>query len=228
MSQKWETHHKKSRRNLGKTVAEVIFIYLLTLGIYYYAVPYVVSGSSTIEKAISTIINGNQQTPVAINQNWVSEFMAIVNQYRANESAPPLSYSSYLSSFAEIRFNTMTANDNYEISHYGFDQDFNSYFAGQSISAGEVVFFPAGETPEQFVQSLIKYAPLHWELLMNPTFTHYGYYIGIGKTVVAESYGSITPFEIPGPNINVTQYIINEGYTPVVENSTWLVIELSS
>ncbi|MGC8848820.1 MAG: CAP domain-containing protein, partial [Conexivisphaera sp.] len=178
----------------------------------------------------STFTSSFAPASTAVNQTWVSDFMAIVNQYRANESAPPLAYSAYLASFSEIRFHTMTAGNNYEISHYGFDQDFNSYFSGQSISVGEVVFYPSGETPSQFVGTLMDDAPLHWKLLMDPEFTQYGYFIGEGNTVLAEGFGagSSSTVEIPGPNINITQFIIDQGYTPVVQNATWLVIDLAS
>ncbi|MGB9734347.1 MAG: CAP domain-containing protein [Conexivisphaera sp.] len=236
-SAQWRSHRR--RRRIGrKEILVAIFIAIL-----FVIVSMAIMGSNYTQMQTppaSTVANQTPSTSTftssfapastAVNQTWVSDFMAIVNQYRANESAPPLAYSAYLASFSEIRFHTMTAGNNYEISHYGFDQDFNSYFSGQSISVGEVVFYPSGETPSQFVGTLMDDAPLHWKLLMDPEFTQYGYFIGEGNTVLAEGFGagSSSTVEIPGPNINITQFIIDQGYTPVVQNATWLVIDLAS
>ena len=210
--------HRIGRREILVIIAVVVLFILVSIVI--------MSSNSSTSASIPT-----PPALTTVNRTWVSDFIAIVNQYRANESAPPLTYSSYLASFSEIRFHTMTAGDNYEISHYGFDQDFNSYFSGQSIAVGEVVFYPEGETPSQFVTTLIDSAHLYWKLLMDPEFTQYGYFVGRGDAVIAEGVGAGSPpstIEIPGPNINITQFIANEGYTPVVQNSTWLVIDLAS
>ncbi len=163
---------------------------------------------------------------VIIDSNWVSQFISIVNEYRAEEGAQPLQYCPWLSEFAQVRFNTMIQNP--AISHYGYDQDFEEYL-GQYQSfliPGEEAFGLSSYSPSQFVQDLINNAPLHWRGLMNPNYTYYGYYIGNGPDYVV--IGSCPVTEIPGPNINIPQYYQSYGCQYELENTTWLVIELSN
>ena len=142
-----------------------------------------------------------------------------------NESEQPLEYCPWLSNFAQIRFNTMIKNP--EISHYGYDQDYEEYFSRYFyVMGGEEVFYPSGYSPDQYVQDLINNAPLHWEELMNSEFYYYGYYIGNGPTIII--IGNCPVTEVTGPNINVSQYFESYGCQIIWENSTWLVIELSN
>ena len=67
------------------------------------------------------------QTSIEIDASWVQQFMAEVNQNRSALGESALRYSSTLSQFSQIRFNTMVAN--YTISHYGFDQDVAPFFS---------------------------------------------------------------------------------------------------
>jgi len=175
--------------------------------------------SATIQSAITSI----QPT---INSTWVFQFFSIVNQYRQSTGAPPLQYCPWLDNFAHIRFETMIQNP--AISHYGFDQDYNEYLSQYQdfLSVGEEVLYPNGYTPKDYVQYMQSNAPIHWEGLLNSNYMYYGYYIGYGPTYAI--IGSCSVTEIPGPNINVPQYLQSYGCSVDIENDTWLVIELSN
>jgi len=115
---------------------------------------------------------------------------------------------------------------NPEISHYGFDQDFNEYFSQyQDLLVSEEVLYPDGYTPKGYVQVLQSEAPIHWEGLLDANYTYYGYYIGYGPTYAI--IGSCPVTEIVG-SVNVPQYFQSYGCSVELENSTWLVIELSN
>ncbi|MFP3313207.1 MAG: CAP domain-containing protein [Thermocladium sp.] len=165
-------------------------------------------------------------TQSTIDPTWVSQFISIVNQYRQSSGAPPLQYCQWLSNFAYVRFETMIQNP--AISHYGFDQDFNKYLSQYQgfLMVGEEGLYPSGYTPSEYVQNMQSEAPLHWEGLMNGNFTYYGYYIGYGPDYVI--VGSCPVTEIPGPNIDIPQYLQSYGCSVELENTTWLVIELSN
>ena len=175
--------------------------------------------SATIQSAITSI----QPT---INSTWVFQFFSIVNQYRQSTGAPPLQYCPWLDNFAHIRFETMIQNP--AISHYGFDQDYNEYLSQYQdfLSVGEEVLYPNGYTPKDYAQYMQSNAPIHWEGLLNSNYMYYGYYIGYGPTYAI--IGSCSVTEIPGPNINVPQYLQSYGCSVDIENDTWLVIELSN
>ena len=175
--------------------------------------------SATIQSTITSI----QPT---INSTWVFQFFSIVNQYRQSTGAPPLQYCPWLDNFAHIRFETMIQNP--AISHYGFDQDYNEYLSQYQnfLSVGEEVLYPNGYTPKDYVQYMQSNAPIHWEGLLNSNYMYYGYYIVYGPTYAIIGLCSVT--EIPGPNINVPQYLQSYGCSVDIENDTWLVIELSN
>jgi uncharacterized protein YkwD len=167
-----------------------------------------------------TLLNNLGITPTKpeIDDQWVSSFIAQINSYRTK----PLSESSTLDHFASIRFSTIVAH--YQITHYGFDQDFYSFFAGQSIAAEEEYFFPEVD-PAAFALEIQKTAPAHWQGLIDPKFTHIGYYIGTGPTIEVFQPCSF-PSEITG-SINETQQLIQDGCRYEVVTGTYLVIELS-
>ena len=177
--------------------------------------------------------------PPRIDPKWVSQFINITNQYRNQtytltvkngiiivKRPPPLQYCPWLSNFAYVRFETMIRNP--AISHYGFNQDFNEYLSQYQsfLMVGEEVLYPSGYIPSEYVQHLRSEAPLHWEELMSSNYTYYGYYIGHWLAYVI--VGSCPVTEIPGPNINVPQYFQSYGCSVELENTTWLVIELSN
>jgi uncharacterized protein YkwD len=178
---------------------------------------------NNISTSIQSIITYSQ--PI-INSTWVFQFFSIVNQYRQLTGATPLQYCPWLDNFAHIRFETMIQNP--AISHYGFDQDYNEYLGQYQdfLSVGEEVLYPDGYTPKDYVQFLQSEAPIHWEGLLNSNYIYYGYYIGYGPTYAI--IGSCPVTEIPGPNINVPQYLQSHGCSVEIENGTWLVIELSN
>lgn len=147
-----------------------------------------------------------------INATWVHAFMENVSENRT----VPLQESTYLDGIAKQRFIEMTTDGHYQITHYG---------AG-AYDVGEVVFYPSGYSPNSYATDIRTTGPLHWQLLVSPEFGYYGYYIGNGPVVEAENYCG-APSELPGPGINVTQWYESYGCTPVVGNTTWLVIDLN-
>ena len=123
---------------------------------------------------------------------------------------------------------------NYEVSHYGYDQDFqDSYGVIYNTAFGEEVFYPSGYSPSAYVSQIQSTAPLHWQLLSNSTYRVYGYYIANGPTYEIYGpdggYGGPCPVtEIPGPNINIQQYFAQYGCSVTEANDTWFVIEIAS
>lgn len=148
-----------------------------------------------------------------IDGNWVHNFMDIVNLERTKQGLVPLRESSQLNVIARARFEKMMENPN--ISHYG----------ASLYNVGEVVYYPKGSSEQAYVDDLKKEAILHWNLMMDPTFYSYGYYIGEGPTSVISGYCSTT--EIPGPNIDVENFFEEKGCSTSTENSIWLVINMS-
>jgi len=180
---------------------------------------------TSINNISTTIQSTITYTQPTINSTWVFQFFNIVNQYRQSTGAPPLQYCPWLDNFAQIRFETMIQNP--EISHYGFDQDYNEFLSQYQdfLSVSEEVLYPDGYNPKDYVQFLQSEAPVHWEGLLDSNYMYYGYYIGYGPTYAI--IGSCPVTEIVG-SINVTQYFQSHGCSVEIENSTWLVIELSN
>ncbi len=187
---------------------------LLLLATMYFAINYWSLYGPRITSSIKTVFN---QAQPDVNKTWVEQFITIVNSYRSKNSEGPLIYSATLSNFSALRFTTMTQGKNFEISHYGFDQNFNAFFGEQNIEVGEVVFYPLGTTPKEYVNQLIQDAPNHWSLLMDSNMNYYGFYIGYAPSVAAQ--GSCTVQEISQANINVSQYYIENGCTPTITNT---------
>jgi hypothetical protein len=162
---------------------------------------------NTISNVSSSIL------PQPIDSKWVDSFMSKVNDERVKNGLQPLKKAPELDAIAYSRFNTMMIHP--DISHYG---------AG-AYPVGEVVFYPAGFRPEDYATNVQNTAPLHWQLLVSPMVSYYGYYVGSGPIVQATGPCSAT--EIPGPNINVTQYLQEQGCQTGMTTSTWLVIDMS-
>lgn len=162
---------------------------------------------------------------------WATEFFQNLSADRGTQ----YSYCPSLSQFAKLRFNTMSAN--YGISHYGYDQDFSNFYGTiYNTYFAEEVFYPNlglfGDTPSSYPSYIESKAPIHWQLLMDNNYSYYGYNIQNGPNY--EIYGpdggyAVCPVtEIPGPNINLTQFFAQYGCSVVVVNTTWFVMELAS
>ena len=192
-----------------------------------------VSTSTVISSVLSTIYS-TTISQTAPSNAWATQFFQNVSSERGTQ----YNYCPVLSQFAQTRFNTMAAN--YGISHYGYAQDFdkywpNGYTYGNLIYTGfaEEVFFPTGQTPNQYVSYVMTQAPAHWELLLNSSLIYYGYYIGNGPAYEIlgpdDGYGGLCPVtEIPGPNINISQFFAQYGCSVQVSNQEYFVIEIAA
>jgi hypothetical protein len=179
---------------------------------------------------LNNIENSTRLAP--INSTWATAFFRNVSKRRGET----YNYCANLSDFAKIRFNTMV--QDYGISHYGYAEDFNRTWPngvryGDEIyqGFGEEVFYPVGYTPSNYVQYIIAAAPLHWQELIDTNLTAYGYYIGNGPAYEIlgpnGGYTECPVTEIPGPNINISQYFAGYGCSVEVANLTYFVIELA-
>lgn len=95
------------------------------------------------------------------------------------------------------------------------------------------MFYPGEYNASSYVNQIIKTAPLHWQLLINQNNTYHGYYIANGPAYEVlghgDGYGSQCPVtEIPGLNINISQYFVQYGCSVELSNLTYFVIELAS
>ena len=187
----------------------------------------ITSAAKNISRGISNSTGSLNIIAPQINDTWAREFFANVAITRGS----PYNYCPSLSQFAGVRFNTMAPN--YGISHYGYDQDFSRFYGTiYNTFFAEEVFYPSGYSPASYVSDIQTSAPLHWELLANGTLSYYGYHIQNGPTY--EIYGPGGGYEpcpvteIPGPNINISQYFAQYGCSVVTANDTWFVIELAS
>jgi AN1-like Zinc finger len=169
------------------------------------------TGSNPIGNIISSV-----QGPT-INAQWISQFMASVNSARQSQGLQAMVESSSLDSLAQQRLQLETEGTNWEITHYGY-QDLPP-------GVGEVVFYPDGYTPSSYASNIQSTAPLHWNLLMDSSFSSYGFAVGQGTTLGV--YQPCSATELPGPGINITQWFAQHGCQTVQETSTWLVIDMS-
>jgi hypothetical protein len=183
----------------------------------YTTIPSINNTNSSSTTANTTTINTttveeNYVYNSGINQSWASLFFANISAQRGSNYA----YCPALSQFAQIRFNSQISH--YDISHYGVQQDDEQY----GIYDAEEILFPSG-SPSGYTSQLSVDDPSHWQLLIDNSYTYYGDYIGNGPDI--ESYCTPGP-EIPGPNINISQYLESKGCTPVTETATYLIVEL--
>ncbi len=165
---------------------------------------------SSLNSAVSSFSNitaSPQAVSEPINFTWVSQFFAGVNSYRG---VSKLSYCPTLSTFAAARYKTMSSN--IEISHYGYQQTFDSFwpngytYGGYTyFGFGEEVLYPnkpsssttncidfilcttynspaENYTPSQYINDLIVNAPLHWEGLISNNYSYFGYYVKNGPS----------------------------------------------
>jgi hypothetical protein len=180
------------------------------------------NGAYWISRGVQLVENEVHPGSPKIDSSWVQQFMNDTNQYRQS----PLIYESSLDNFSQLRFESMVGN--YEISHFGFDQDIAAYFGTvkQQIAVGEVVYFPVGSTPQEYMQGIESHSLGHWQTMMDGSYHNFGYYIGSGPAYEVDK--ACPTVEVPGPNINESQYFQSQGCTFVIINSTWLVIDFTS
>jgi hypothetical protein len=179
--------------------------------------PSIQTSQATTNPQIQTTTSSAAAT--GVDAQWIASFFSIVNSQRST----PLTESGTLDQFAALRFNTIVSH--FPITHYGYDQDFQSFFSGQSIYASEEYFYPQG-SPSDYAQNIQTTAPVHWQGLLDSTYAHYGYYLGDGP--VTEIYQPCSaPLEIIG-SINETQQLQQYGCQFTIVTGTYLVIELSS
>jgi hypothetical protein len=193
----------------------------------YTAIQNSIAGKTGLSQKLDADISLITHKSGMINNTWATQFFDNVSA----ERNMTYNFCPSLNAFATIRFYTMESH--YQISHYGYNADLNrTYGIDYNIYFGEEIFYPAGYSPSQFVSQIREQAPLHWTLLANPEYTQYGYHIQNGTTYVI--YGpdggaqSCPQTEVPGPNINVSQYFAQYGCTVRPSNSTWFVIEMAS
>lgn len=175
--------------------------------------------SNSLSGSHTTGQNSNplQFSGSTINATWVQQFIARVNSARQAQGLQPLTVSGTLDQFAQQRFQLETEGNHWQITHYGY-QDIPP-------GVGEVVFYPDGFTPSDYASNIQTTAPLHWNLLMDASFSAFGYALGQGTTLGI--YQPCPSTELPGPGINVTQWFAQQGCHTVQEISTWLVIDMS-
>ncbi len=228
------TYDTKTKSSVysGKIIL-IIFAIVVVMGLSLHVSSFLKTNSSLgsknysiLNRSLSNIGNISSEISTGIlgpkiNGTWATEFFSNVSYDRGSN----YNYCPNLSNFAKVRFNTMI--QNYGISHYGYNQDFESYYGTiYDTYFGEEVFYPSGTTPNQQIQDIMTNAPLHWKELSSSNYSYYGYYISNGPALDIINYCSIT--EIPGPNINISQFFASHGCTTEVTNETWFVIEISS
>ncbi len=197
----------------------------------YTSTSVITTSTTTSTTSSSTIVTTSTISEAAQNAAWATQFFENLSSERGSQYM----YCPSLSQFAAVRFNTMASN--YGISHYGYDQDFSSFYGTIYDTAfAEEVFYPnlglLGDTPNSYTSQIQSTAPLHWQLLVNNTFDYYGYHIQNGPTYAIYGpdggYAECPVTEIPGPNINIQQFFAQYGCTVATSNETWFVIEIAS
>jgi len=148
-----------------------------------------------------------------IDSNWVYNFMLIVNEERKSRGLQSMKESTYLNNVANLRFKKM------------MEQPFISHYGANQYNVGEVVFFPEGVSETSYIDDLKTTAILHWDLLMDPQFSKYGYHIEVGPTITIIGYCSTT--EVPGPNIDVKEFFKQQSCETSTDDTIWLVIDMS-
>ena len=155
-----------------------------------------------------------------VTSDWMSGFIQEVNSNRTGQA---LVENKTLDAFAQTRFQTQVAN--YNVSNYGFQQDFARSFPGFAIQIGETTLWPGTQLPFEYASFLQESAPGHWSALTDPTYTQFGYYIGYGPTIVANQPCSVTEFPA---NVNMTALLTSHGCQFQIEQAVWLVIEVGT
>lgn len=161
----------------------------------------------------------------ALNKLWVNTFVSLVDAARNNSA---LVESPLLVKFAGLRFNTAVTQP--DISDYGLQADEASFFGanGTSPALVEILLYPSIATadPYSYANAIRTSAPGHWTALTDRSYTHFGYYVGSGPYELVQQPCPIS--EIPRAGVNITQFFENAGCKVSTQESTWLVIILSS
>ncbi|MEM4068185.1 MAG: hypothetical protein QXV17_15150 [Candidatus Micrarchaeaceae archaeon] len=213
-----------TKRNAATYPAKIILILLAILILGTLSLHF-----SSYLRSSSGSLNQNRSM---INGTWATEFFSNVS----SERGMPYAYCANLSDFASKRFHTMA--QHYGVSHYGYAADFNSTWPGGVEYEGEIyegfgeeVFYPSGYNASNYVQYIITNAPLHWQELADKNFTSYGYNISNGPAYEIlgpdGGYSECPVTEIPGPNINISQYFAQYGCSVETTNLTYFVIEIA-
>ena len=105
------------------------------------------------------------------------------------------------------------------------EQPFISHYGADEYNVGEVIYYPDGKTEQEEADDIKATANLHWENMMTPSYTHYGYHIEEGQTLSVYEPCSIT--EIVGANVNEKEFFQQHGCRTEVTDSIWLVIDMS-
>ena len=155
-----------------------------------------------------------------VTADWVSYFIQEVN---ANRTGTGLVENKTLDAFAQARFQTQVAN--YNVSNYGFQQDFSKSFPGSALQIGETTLWPGTDLPFEYAGFLQESAPGHWSVLTNPAYSQFGYYIGYGPTIIVSQPCPITEF--PGGQ-NIPALLGSQGCQFHIEQTVWLVIEVGT
>jgi hypothetical protein len=156
-----------------------------------------------------------------LSPQWVQSFIQAVNQKR---NGTALSEDKTLDQFAAFRYDSIRAE--YQISDFNFTADYHRFFGSSGPSVFEEILYPAGTNPATFPDYLHTNAPGHWAGLMATGYTKYGYFFGTGPSVVIGPDCSAK--EIPGPNINITQFVISHGCDYVIADQIWFIIILGT
>jgi hypothetical protein len=156
-----------------------------------------------------------------VNAEWVAAFMRSVNGARNGTS---LQESKQLDDFAQMRFKTSVSS--YTIANYGFIADYDKLFPLSGPQVGEATLFPGTYLPGQYASVLQQSAPGHWSILVDPTYTKYGYFVGEGPTVVARDPCPVTEF--PSGGANMTEYLTSHGCAYDIVQGPWVVIEVEN
>jgi len=152
----------------------------------------------------------------------MTEFVRLVNSAR-NGSA--LVESHTLDVFAAKRFDTAVKQP--DISDYGLSTDMAAFLGtNATASVVELLFYPSGNSPYSYQNTLQQIAPGHWAALTNANYTHYGFFVGTGPYEFVKLPCQVT--EIPRAGINITQFFNAAGCSVNLERATWLVVILSS
>jgi hypothetical protein len=156
-----------------------------------------------------------------LSPEWVQQFIQAVNEVR---NATALTEDTTLDKFAAFRYDSIRAE--YQISDFNFTQDYARFFGSNTPVVFEEILYPQGQDPGKFPAFLHQNAPGHWAGLMDSAFTKYGYFFGTGPSVVIGPGCSAK--EIPGPDINITQFVISHGCDYVIADQVWLILILGA
>jgi hypothetical protein len=156
-----------------------------------------------------------------LSPQWVQSFIQAVNQKR---NGTALTEDRTLDQFAAFRYDSIRAE--YQISDFNFTADYHRFYGSSGPSLFEEILYPAGRDPATFPDYLHTNAPGHWAGLMATGYTKYGYFFGTGPSVVIGPDCSAK--EIPGPNINITQFVISHGCDYVIADQIWFIIILGT